>query len=112
MAQEGTITGGDGHNWEQQPDLALPMLTRQTSLDHVPQYSPINQIQGGLYWLEGALSNTAFSAKFPFSRANISSHKALCKYEETRAVTRNLEILAFGCCFNAGFNSSGAVRIN
>lgn len=88
MAQEGTVTGGDGHNWEQQPDLlALSMLTRQTSLNHVPQYSPINHTHRGWPVLAGrnnspALSNTAFSAEFLLSRAKISSHKALCKYEE------------------------------
>lgn len=36
-----------------------------------------------------ALSNTGFSAEFPLSRAKISSHKALCEYEETQTVTRN-----------------------
>lgn len=116
MAEEGTIIGGDGHNWEQQSDLlALFILTRQTSLDHVPQYSPINHTRGWPVLAGGnnspSLSNTAFSAEFPLPRAKISSHKALCKYEETWAISRNLEILAFGCCFNAGFNSS-AVRVN
>lgn len=98
MAQEGTITGGDGHSWEQQPDLrALKSMLSATRLrwwtSH-HHHSLINHTKGQRALAEEnnlgdnlpALSNTGFSAEFPLSRVKISSHKALCKYEETWAV--------------------------
>lgn len=48
MAQEGTITGGDGHSWEQQPDLlALKSMLRATRwTSHHHQHSSINHTKG------------------------------------------------------------------